>query len=930
MVVYCQFYGYPWIGHAPYVHTCTTRAHEHTERTYLFFIAQNYITAYFDGPKLQMIKLCLSLWSVSFPSKMSLYIYVCDVMTRPSVFLCLQVATLPPPLVSSVLSSLWWPVPQCSSLCLQVATLPPPYPLSSLLSVMTRPSVFLSLSSGGYPPSSSGILCPLSVMTRPSVFLSVFRWLPSLLRYPLSSPLCDDPSLSVPLCPQVATLPPPVSSVLSPLSDDPSLSVPLCLQVSSVLSSLWWPVPQCSSLCLQVATLPPPLVSSVLSPPCDDPSLSVPLCLQVATLPPPVSSVLSPLCDDPSLSVPLSVFRWLPFLQYPLSSPLCDDPSLSVPLSVFRWLPSLLVLCPLLSLMTRPSVFLSLSSGGYPPSSSGILCPLSSLWWPVPQCSSLSSGGYPPSSSGILCPLLSVMTRPSVFLSLSSGGYPPSSGILCPLSSLMTRPSVFLSLSSGGYPPSSSGIRCPLLSVMTGPSVFLSLSSGIRCPLSSLWWPVPQCSSLSSGGYPPSSSGILGISPAPAPVCLSPAAVDGQTELDAILNELLGEASSPVGKSTSLARTGLGGASPTSGSITTNSGNSRTIMSWQTSDAGPSRTGTVTRETTRPDGTLRSTLTRSSRSDGIPPAGSMGRAARNAYSYSVQSSSEQVEEKTETETVAVSAAPPARALPRPTPPDSDQQSMEWLQAQMDKLQALQGGAGGGVGGGVVGEKPRRQSEQEQRLVSELKSAQTSLARRRTESESDAAPGSLSPEGQRSEHSYYVCGVERPPFTTHQTQYTFSVSQARGRGDNEGNRSLSPLPPPSRTASSHDAVTRSRSGNRTATTTVTASASKAIAVTAAAVNATAAAVTATAAALARPIAEEVVVEEKAVEEKSGGPAAGRVCAACVRVCVLTRMLPLCDPTLPPSVLTRPADTNILPSYHTLFARKFTSIYGINSN
>ena len=179
-------------------------------------------------------------------------------------------------------------------------------------------------------------------------------------------------------------------------------------------------------------------------------------------------------------------------------------------------------------------------------------------------------------------------------------------------------------------------------------------------------------------------------------------------------------------------------------------------------------------------------------------------------------------------------------------------SMSWLEEQKRKLQAKR-------------EHRGTRAEHERRLVSELKSAAAQGHRKRTSSETRAAdrgadmfdyvsrttnrdvlmngpargrspehvisptsvqraysePAHDPADQYKTEKKYYVSGVERPPFTTHQTKYTFSVSSSK-----DGTRSKPPPSPaplgrsapaspiiPQRSQSSRDAMIRSQSMNR---------------------------------------------------------------------------------------------------------------------
>ena len=177
--------------------------------------------------------------------------------------------------------------------------------------------------------------------------------------------------------------------------------------------------------------------------------------------------------------------------------------------------------------------------------------------------------------------------------------------------------------------------------------------------------------------------------------------------------------------------------------------------------------------------------------------------------------------------------------------DSDQ-PLTWLQQQQLKLRAKKEGRDPGYMMSTPSDPssspatPRR-TEQERLLVKELKSAQTKIMHKRAQSEADAEevlreyypvhqrhhsevaqngttsrainiPFSMShnrsdvmsPNGSdssyKTEKSFFVSGLERPPFTTSQTQYTFSVSPPTSQAgfdaaDNTYGAIMTHKPPP---------------------------------------------------------------------------------------------------------------------------------------
>ena len=129
---------------------------------------------------------------------------------------------------------------------------------------------------------------------------------------------------------------------------------------------------------------------------------------------------------------------------------------------------------------------------------------------------------------------------------------------------------------------------------------------------------------------------------------------------------------------------------------------------------------------------------------------------------------------------------------RPYVSDSEEPAA-WLDDQRQKLRA--------------GRRPgwRERSARDRQLVSELRSAQSWRTRHaRTHSESEMAPPAAA-DGYEVRPGRYVSGVERRPYTSQQTMYTFGVSPQR-----TGSLDLvhGPDPPP-RTDSSRDAMARQR-------------------------------------------------------------------------------------------------------------------------
>ena len=303
--------------------------------------------------------------------------------------------------------------------------------------------------------------------------------------------------------------------------------------------------------------------------------------------------------------------------------------------------------------------------------------------------------------------------------------------------------------------------------------------------------------------------------------------LDDSSQLDDILKELMGDQHDP----TPSTMTRLKGTTQNEGSITTHSGNSRTVVSWQTSQSGPQRSVTSsTYSMQRPiaDSTL---VAKEPFSYGVG-AHSTGAHSTSTYEETRQSTTSSVQRPTT----------PSRFTAHSS--NGGYQNFEyltegeqsWLQEQQQKLQSMKDHR----------DMPRR-TEQERKLVAELKSAQSTLTRRRAESEAEedavvqqytrkdrnvfapngpatyavmtpspTSPPQIVDHTERSEKNYFVSGIERPPFTTHQTKYTFSVSPPQSGTARPGNkppvgRVSAPGSPvvPVRGSSSQEAVVRTR-------------------------------------------------------------------------------------------------------------------------
>lgn len=378
--------------------------------------------------------------------------------------------------------------------------------------------------------------------------------------------------------------------------------------------------------------------------------------------------------------------------------------------------------------------------------------------------------------------------------------------------------------------------------------------------------------------------------------------MEEHSQLDEILNELLGDKmfqNIPSPTSTldkSLANRSV---SPNYGSITTHSGNSRTVVSWQTSQSGPTKSMTVTKETVAEPSVNTKVETFTKRTEelsyGKPSMvnGSVTRDERDSFSTlgsvhdrtldssfsrteslnrdHVRSPANQDPMISPSSLGRVGSPPVASPIPPPRKythvpyrvdyenqeamyseepgynepvhmssyrgyASDSEEPMSWLERQQIKLRAKR-----------EGRTWRNRTEQERQLVTELRTAQTSLARRRAQSEVEenpildqySQPDFSTPNGpsfdsysqderygrkpvspdfrrkamtpdpirrsysvsdsQKSEKSYWVSGLERPPFTTHQTKYTFSISPPKHSVTNTeaylGNVTAKPPPSP---------------------------------------------------------------------------------------------------------------------------------------
>jgi len=168
----------------------------------------------------------------------------------------------------------------------------------------------------------------------------------------------------------------------------------------------------------------------------------------------------------------------------------------------------------------------------------------------------------------------------------------------------------------------------------------------------------------------------------------------------------------------------------------------------------------------------------------------------------------------------VTTAPPVNGRPEPTTDrrtyasDTDEPpkpSSSWFDEQRRRLKAERRAGW------------RERSTYDRQLVSELRSAQSALRgpRARTHSESEMDMAGLPRRGRRSEPSSYqsdrymyelkparfVSGLERRPYTTQQTMYTFGVSPQRAASLDHGLYDAPAVP--ERNDSSRDAMARQR-------------------------------------------------------------------------------------------------------------------------
>ena len=287
--------------------------------------------------------------------------------------------------------------------------------------------------------------------------------------------------------------------------------------------------------------------------------------------------------------------------------------------------------------------------------------------------------------------------------------------------------------------------------------------------------------------------------------------LDDSSQLDDILKELLGEQGNDT--SSTLTRQK---AAVNEGSITTHSGNSRTIVSWQTAQSAPQRNFTTSSYSMQ-------------RTSGDPKVTKDAAfSSYGAHSTSHYEESRRTQTSSNQRVLSPSRFSPARIGGYQTFEYLTDGEQSWLQEQQQKLQSMKDQR----------DMPRR-NEQERKLVAELKSAQSTLTRRRAQSEAEEdavvqqyaktdrnvfaqngptyaiTPSPTSPRverKERTEKNYFVSGIERPPFTTHQTKYTFSVSPPQsGSAKPPVGRYSTPSSPivPVRGNSSHEAVVRTR-------------------------------------------------------------------------------------------------------------------------
>ena len=364
--------------------------------------------------------------------------------------------------------------------------------------------------------------------------------------------------------------------------------------------------------------------------------------------------------------------------------------------------------------------------------------------------------------------------------------------------------------------------------------------------------------------------------------------IDEQSQLDEILNELLGEQMFQPDPNARVSGT----VAPNYGSITRQAGNQRTVLSWESAQQGPTKRAVVTKEIkSHSPNTKTETVTVTKKEISAPRFSPSPTRKHSKDAFSSYGTSSTMHSETHSESVRDRVGSPIRSpISSPTPSrlntlpfraEYDDRSMDsfrsldyssdsevpssWLQQQQQKLRAKRESK----------ESIAHRSEQEKRLVMELKNAQTSIKKKRAVNEADEqavieqfmqqdqdvfaqngpAFGVRSPspekvtttymkrsspepirqvyptDTQKTEKSYFVSGLERPPFSTAQTKYTFSVSPPKSSLTN----GISGKPPPSPMlgrasapssplipvrSSSRDAMVRSRSVTREWTTTTT--------------------------------------------------------------------------------------------------------------
>ena len=358
---------------------------------------------------------------------------------------------------------------------------------------------------------------------------------------------------------------------------------------------------------------------------------------------------------------------------------------------------------------------------------------------------------------------------------------------------------------------------------------------------------------------------------------MNQSSMDEHTQLDEILNELLGDQmfmNPPSPTKELVPMNSALNTLPSKGSMTTNDGNSRTVVSWQTSQAGPTKSVTVTKETVSksPHVHTESVVTKKEevssyaapRPEGYTSWGSV--KEKRVESTTERRSREHMSgERVTSPEDYDSRHYNGVSSQRGYASDSEDQ-LSWLQQQQAKLQAKRDGR-----------KWHHRTDTEKKLVAELKNAQNSFTRKRAQSEAEEDTimqeyarqdrsgyqnGSVTPtptyrseisspspdrdrdrDGYRSQRfwaspsptpesvrktesryreetkadkTFWVSGLERPPNTTQQTKYTFSVSPpvTAKPPPSPGPYRSAPSSPivPQRSQASREAV-RSRSANR---------------------------------------------------------------------------------------------------------------------